>query len=199
MMAVENERLSRLIENFLTFSRLDAGRTASPSPPRSRRTRHLGGRRDPRTSADDRDLQVEVTPSLPLVLVDDEAVCTALVNLLDNALKYTPDDKRIAVRARRDGDESVQFIVSDNGIGIPAREQRRIFRRFYRVDQRLARETGGVGLGLSIVDLVVRGHGGTITRSQRARRGQHVHAACAGASDRVGAAGNCGVNGRGCS
>ena len=96
-------------------------------------------------------------------MVDAEAVGTALVNLLDNALKYTPDQKRIAVRACRDGDGFVQFVVSDNGIGIPVREQRRIFRRFYRVDQRLARETGGVGLGLSIVELIARGHGGTVT------------------------------------
>ena len=71
------------------------------------------------------------------------------------------------MRARRDGEDFVQFLVSDNGIGIPAREQRRVFRRFYRVDQRLARETGGVGLGFSIVELVAKGHGGTITvRSQ---------------------------------
>ena len=53
--------------------------------------------------------------------------------------------------------------MEDNGIGIPVREQRRIFRRFYRVDQRLSRETSGVGLGLSIVDLIVRGHRGTVT------------------------------------
>jgi signal transduction histidine kinase len=96
-------------------------------------------------------------------MVDAEAVSTALVNLLDNALKYTPDQKRIVVRACRDGESFVQFVVSDNGIGIPVREQRRIFRRFYRVDQRLARETGGIGLGLSIVELIARGHGGTVT------------------------------------
>jgi signal transduction histidine kinase len=78
-------------------------------------------------------------------------------------LKYTPDDKRILVRARRDGDASVSFDVEDNGIGIPIKEQRRIFRRFYRVDQRLSRETTGVGLGLSIVELIVRAHGGTVS------------------------------------
>ncbi len=61
------------------------------------------------------------------------------------------------------GTASSQFMVSDNGIGIPAREQRRIFRRFYRVDRRLARETAGVGLGLSIVELIAREHGGTVT------------------------------------
>ena len=67
------------------------------------------------------------------------------------------------MRRARDGDGFVPFAVTDNGIGIPVREQRRIFRRFYRVDQRLARETSGVGLGLSIVELIARGHGGTVT------------------------------------
>ena len=90
-----------------------------------------------------------------MVMADAEAVSTALVNLLDNAMKYTP--RQADCRARvRDGDGFVQFAVSDNGIGIPVREQRRMFRRFYRVDQRLARETGGVGLGLSIVELIAR-------------------------------------------
>ena len=74
----------------------------------------------------------------------------------------------------------MRFAVSDNGIGIPVREQRRIFRRFYRVDQRLARDTGGVGLGLSIVELIARGHGGTVTCSECSRRGQHVYACASG-------------------
>ena len=80
------------------------------------------------------------------------------------------------------------FAVEDNGIGIPAREQRRIFRRFYRVDQRLSRETSGVGLGLSIVELIVRGHRGTVTVQSAAWRGQHVHAALPGVQRRKTAA-----------
>jgi two-component system phosphate regulon sensor histidine kinase PhoR len=108
------------------------------------------------------DLRVDVEPDLPALLVDRDAIVTAVVNLLDNALKYTPADKRIHVRARHDG-PNVALSVNDNGIGIPAREQRRIFRRFYRVDQRLARDTNGVGLGLSIVDQIVRAHGGSVT------------------------------------
>ena len=164
MMTVENARLSRLIENFLTFSRLDRGRypfAFVPADPAAIVTSAVEAVRDrlPTTSA----FEVDVEATLPPVIVDAEAISTALVNLLDNALKYTPDQKRIVVRAGRDGDGFVQFVVSDNGIGIPVREQRRIFRRFYRVDQRLARETGGVGLGLSIVELIARGHGGTVT------------------------------------
>ena len=108
-------------------------------------------------------LEVDVAPSLPAVMVDGEAISTALLNLLDNALKYSPGEKHIVVRACGAGDGFVQFAVSDNGIGIPVREQRRIFRRFYRVDRRLARESGGVGLGLSIVQSIAKEHGGTVT------------------------------------
>jgi signal transduction histidine kinase len=164
LMAVENARLSRLIENFLTFSRLDRGGyrfAMAPADPSAIVGAAVEAVRDrlPPTST----LAVDVEPSLPPVLVDLEAVGTALVNLLDNALKYTPGDQQIGVRARRDGARFVQFVVSDNGIGIPAHEQRRIFRRFYRVDQRLSRDTTGVGLGLSIVELIASGHGGTAT------------------------------------
>ena len=165
MLASENARLRRLIENFLTFSRLERGRqqfalhagaTVVARRDGSRRRSANGARRSANSS-------VDVAPDLPPVMADADALVTALVNLLDNALKYTPDDKRIVVRATRTATGSSRFDVTDNGIGIPAREQRRIFRRFYRVDQRLARETAGVGLGLSIVELIVRAHGGSVS------------------------------------
>jgi signal transduction histidine kinase len=80
----------------------------------------------------------------------------------------------------------VAFSVSDNGIGIERREQRRIFRRFYRVDQRLARDTAGVGLGLSIVELIARGHGGRVTVDSTPGQGSTftltIPAAAAGAA-----------------
>jgi signal transduction histidine kinase len=164
LMAVENARLSRLIDNFLTFSRLDRGRyqcSFAPADPWTIVRTAIDAVRDrlPATAT----LDVDVAPSLTAVVVDGEAIRTALVNLLDNALKYTPAAQHIVVRACRAGDGCVEFMVSDNGIGIPVREQRRIFRRFYRVDRRLARETPGVGLGLSIVELIARAHGGTVT------------------------------------
>ncbi len=96
-----------------------------------------------------------------MVRADEDALVTALLNLLDNANKYTPGEKHIALRTTcRNG--HVVFAVEDNGIGIAPREQRKIFRRFYQVDRRLARESGGCGLGLSIVDFIVRAHGGRV-------------------------------------
>jgi len=163
LLSAENERLGRLIENFLTYARLDRGRqtfSLAPTDPAGLVRAAVDAVRD-RVPAGG-DLRVEVEPGLPSLAADAGALGTALLNVLDNAVKYTPADKRIVVRAYRDGEAHVCFEVEDNGVGIPAGERRRIFRRFYQVEQRLSRETGGVGLGLSIVDLIVRAHGGTV-------------------------------------
>jgi signal transduction histidine kinase len=163
LLATENARLSRLIENFLTFSRLERGHQQfvfAPAQPSSIVSSALEAMRDRLPAGCD--LHVQIDPDLPPVIADADALVTALINLLDNAVKYTPLEKRILLRVHRDA-RGVVFAVQDNGIGIPAREQRRIFRRFYRVDQRLTRETSGVGLGLSIVDLIARAHGGAVT------------------------------------
>jgi signal transduction histidine kinase len=164
MVARENARLSRLIENFLTFSRLDGGRsefTFVPVQPSTLVETAIEAVRE-RLPQGCR-LDVDVDAGLPMVKADADGLAAALVNLLENALKYTTDEKRITVRASADGGSFVRFDVTDNGIGIPASEQRRIFRRFYRVDQRLSRETAGVGLGLSIVELILRAHGGSVS------------------------------------
>ena len=162
LLSVENTRLTRLIENFLTFSRLERGRTpfvfdgtsaASIVTAAVDAVRH----RLPPSG----DLRVEIAPSIPTISADAQALTTALVNLLENAIKYSPADPRIEVRVESDNGQ-VTFAVIDNGIGIAAGQQRRIFRRFYRVDQDLSGSTSGVGLGLTIVESVVRGHGGTV-------------------------------------
>ena len=85
-----------------------------------------------------------------------------LYNLMDNAIKYTPEEGKISVSLREE-DGNVVWRVRDNGIGIPEDDQEHIFERFYRVDKARGRETGGTGLGLSIVKQMVRMHDGTIT------------------------------------
>ena len=163
MISRENQRLSRLIDNFLTFSRMERNRqklefaetTAEEviAPAMAAMKERLRASRGT--------VDVAVSPGLPPVWADRDALVTVVLNLLDNACKYTPAEKEISVRASREGAHLV-LAVKDNGIGIAPREQKRIFRKFYQVDRRLARETGGCGLGLSIVDFVVRAHGGSV-------------------------------------
>jgi signal transduction histidine kinase len=163
LIAVENARLSRVVENFLTFARADRGglRLAlEPVDPAAVVRAAIDGL-SPRVP-DAGALYVDVPADLPRLLADADALRGALQNLIDNALKYTAAEKRIVVRAQADGADHVRFEVIDNGIGIPRREQRRIFRRFHRVDDRLSGPSG-VGLGLSIVEAIARAHGGTVT------------------------------------
>jgi signal transduction histidine kinase len=164
LIAAENARLSRTAENFLTYARLDRGAvrvSLGEVDPAS--VVHAAVESVRSRVADPASLRVEVPAGLPPVLGDADALRGALVNLLDNALKYTTADKRIVVRAQADGDAHVRFEVSDNGIGVPRREQRRIFRWFYRADPRLSGHATGVGLGLSIVDAIMRAHQGTVS------------------------------------
>ena len=171
LIAVENGRLSRLIDNFLTFSRLERNRhqfsfeSIRPQEVVEAAVVAMRERLHPGCVVD-----VDIAPGLPSLVADADGLVTALLNLLDNAYKYTPAEKRIAVRAFHDKGHVV-FTVQDNGIGIPAGEQKRIFRRFYRVDRRLSRETSGVGLGLSIVHEIVKAHGGTVHVTSHAGEG----------------------------
>jgi signal transduction histidine kinase len=172
MIAGENLRLSRLIENFLTFSRMERNRQkfdfADTTAEEVIQPAMLAMRE--RLRGPQRQVQVDVASDLPHLWADRDALVTVLLNLLDNACKYTPGEKRISVSASCENGRLV-FAVKDNGIGINPREQKRIFRRFYQVDRRLAREAGGCGLGLSIVDFIVRAHGGAVTVESHAGMG----------------------------
>ncbi len=99
--------------------------------------------------------------SLPAVLVDAEAVSQAVLNLIDNAMKYSPDRKQLSIRVWKHNNE-VAIDVADQGIGIPESEQRRIFEKFYRVNTGLVHDTKGSGLGLTLTNHVVEAHGGRI-------------------------------------
>ena len=163
LISAENARLSRLIENFLTFSRIDRNRQTfvrERLDPGQVMEQALGAFRE-RAKQVGYELKVDVSPDLPVIYADRDALTTAMLNLLDNAWKYSGAKKRISVQAFRDNGHVV-LSVSDNGNGIPARERKKIFRPFYQVDRRLARHTGGCGLGLSIVDFIVRAHGGAV-------------------------------------
>ena len=160
----ENQRLSRLIENFLTFSRIERNRQrfefGETRPEDVVRTAVHAMRE--RLQPPACNLDVDIAPDLAPLLADQDALVTALLNLLDNACKYTPAGRRISVRVYQEAGRIV-FAVKDNGIGIAARDRKRIFRRFYQVNRSLAREAGGCGLGLSIVESIIRAHGGSVS------------------------------------
>jgi signal transduction histidine kinase len=172
LIARENTRLSRLIENFLTFSRLERNRQQfdfALTRPEQVIDEVLAAVED-RFDRPDCRLEVSMDAELPDLLADEDSLVTVLLNLLDNACKYTLGEKRIGLRAyARNG--SVVFAVADNGIGIAPREQKRVFRRFYQVDRRLARVSGGCGLGLTIVESIVRAHRGSVQLESEPGRG----------------------------
>jgi two-component system sensor histidine kinase SenX3 len=93
---------------------------------------------------------------------DEDLLITAIRNLLENAVAYSPERTRVVVTTRQQG-QRVEISVEDQGIGIPERDLQRIFERFYRVDPARSRATGGTGLGLAIVKHVTAAHGGTVT------------------------------------
>jgi two-component system phosphate regulon sensor histidine kinase PhoR len=106
-------------------------------------------------------LRCDLPPGLPPVQADRAAVSDALLNLLTNACKYGGDPPQIHVTAEVRG-RNVGLVVSDNGPGIPAREHKRIFQKFYRVDDRMSRQREGSGLGLAIVHHVAKAHAGSV-------------------------------------
>ena len=172
LIAEENARLERLVESFQTAARLGTGRQrrawlARREPVRAEEIIAAARvRMQARLESPGCEFRVAIEDHLPPFPADREALTAALVNLLDNAWKYTGADKRLGLRVWRTwkrGAGWVLFEVSDNGIGIDPGEQRRIFERFYQSDTRLSRVHEGVGLGLSIVRSVVRAHGGTVS------------------------------------
>jgi two-component system, OmpR family, phosphate regulon sensor histidine kinase PhoR len=108
-------------------------------------------------------INLESAPAETEVFCDSEAVHQIVTNLLDNALKCTPEGGSVDIGARPMGDDRVEIFVRDTGIGIPAEDLPRLFERFYRVDKARSRDLGGTGLGLSIVKHLVRAHGGEVS------------------------------------
>jgi two-component system, OmpR family, phosphate regulon sensor histidine kinase PhoR len=159
----ESARLQHLIDRLLDWGRMESGR----------RVYELGEHDigsiieeaitafEPTREKRNVDLSIEVQPGLPPVLCDKGAVVDMLVNLLSNAYKYGGQPRWIGVSAVVTS-RGAEVAVRDNGNGIARREHKRIFEKFYRVDDLLARQQDGSGLGLSIVQHVVRAHRGRI-------------------------------------
>ena len=159
----ESERLTALINNILDFSRIEAGRKEYDF-------RQTDMRELVRDTLESYRYQIEqsgfafeekIAEDVPALSVDREAMARSLLNLVNNALKYSQDQKYIGVNLFRDNG-SVKLEVVDHGIGIPQAEQQKIFDKFYRVGDPLVHNTKGSGLGLSLVRHIVRAHGGEV-------------------------------------
>jgi signal transduction histidine kinase len=115
-------------------------------------------------------LESRVEPGVPPVSADPDAVTQALLNLMDNAIKYSPANKVVKVEFyRQDGNAVIS--VEDRGLGISPREQAKIFEKFYRVEKSLVHDVKGSGLGLSLVKHIVDAHGGSVTVESRPGQG----------------------------
>jgi signal transduction histidine kinase len=159
----ESERLTALINNILDFSRIEAGRKEYDF-------RETDIAELVRNTLDSYRFQIEqqgfaleeqIDAGIPPVRVDREAIARALVNLVNNALKYSHNEKFLGVRLYRDK-SVLKLEVSDRGIGIERNEQARIFEKFYRTGDPLVHNTKGSGLGLSLVRHITRAHGGEV-------------------------------------
>lgn len=159
----EADRMTRIVQDLLTLSKFDYGKMEMNIS----RFSFAGAIRDvaEAVAMDARNhghtLSVDVPDDLPEVNGDRDRIQQVLINVVSNAIKYTPDGGRIELSAGVDG-ETVWAKVRDNGIGIPEKDLPRLFERFYRVDKARSRESGGTGLGLSIASEILRQHKGDI-------------------------------------
>jgi two-component system phosphate regulon sensor histidine kinase PhoR len=155
------QTLSQLSQEMLDLAQIESGQVllklvpAQMAPLVEQAVRLLR----PQAELKGQSLTLDV-PEDMLVLADEQQVARVIANLVHNAIKFAPESGAVHVAVRPAGEEDVQVCVSDNGPGIPAAEQVRVFERFYKADR--ARSRGGTGLGLSIARHIVEGHGGRI-------------------------------------
>ncbi len=165
-------RIQRLTSTLLDIRRLEAGQPLANMIPIAPRRLVEEALHDVRPMAEARKHQLEeVWPSepLPRVLADPEMIQRVLINLLENAIKYTPEGGRIRIGARLAGPSQVRFWVQDTGPGIPPEEQARLFEKYVRAST--AKTAKGLGLGLAYCRLAVEAHGGEIGVSSRPGQG----------------------------
>lgn len=172
LIVTESERLSALTERTLEWGRLEAGGRSFERVPTTldALVRPVVDGLIARGVVSRSVITIDLPETLPMVEIDPSAMAQVLLNLLENAVKYSGSAPFIAIAARADK-RRVRLEVADNGVGIARRDQKRIFERFYRADDLLARRTEGSGLGLSIARRIVVAHGGRLRVRSRSGHG----------------------------
>jgi signal transduction histidine kinase len=172
LIASESEKLGHLVENTLDFSRIESGRkkyfleycsVQELIEKTIQRFRIL-------TEGQEIDLSVHMGNNLPSVLLDKAAMEQALLNLLDNALKYSLQEKVIKVNVKEENDH-LHISISDRGIGIDRKDRSRIFDKFYRSESGSGKKIAGSGIGLTLVKEIVESHGGNVTFESERNKG----------------------------
>jgi heavy metal sensor kinase len=171
-MLEETDRLARLIDSLLTLSRADAGRVQLHSEPTdlAELAREVSGQLRVLAEEKRQTLEVDATGAV-VASVDRLVLRQAVVNLVDNAIKYGPACSSIRVEVRHHRQGGATIAVRDEGPGIAPEHQGRVFDRFYRVDKGRSRSEGGVGLGLAIAKWAVEANGGKIELTSEVGRG----------------------------
>jgi len=166
----ESVRLTSLINDFLDIQRLESGRTRYDFRALDVAALAEDTSRVCSADAEQRRIQLEFAPDLPRVLADADRIRQVLLNLLTNALKFSPASSAVTLGARHEGSEVV-LSVTDRGIGIPPEALPQLFTKFFRVDSEDTRGVGGTGLGLALVKEIVKAHGGRVWVTSTPGRG----------------------------
>ncbi|NLJ79925.1 MAG: cell wall metabolism sensor histidine kinase WalK [Firmicutes bacterium] len=167
----ETDRMIVLINDLLDLSRIEGGKQPFNKAAVDMKKIFDDTMLILQNKAKDKNITLENNIYSPVVVEGDEELLRQVaINLVDNGIKYTPEGGRVWVEAEQ-GLESVEFLINDNGVGIPREHLERIFERFYRVDKGRARYLGGTGLGLAITKHIVDKHKGTICAESRIGKG----------------------------
>ena len=172
--ALENQvqHLRNLLADLRMLSQLDRGElTLTPAADDLNRVvRRVFDTYEPVAISKQQTLTLSMDENLPPLLIDGRQIERALVNLISNAVNYTPDGKDIYIQTQLEGDSAV-FRVGDQGMGVPPEDLPRIFERFYRTDRARKTQSSGTGLGLAIVKEIVELHKGTVSATSKVGEG----------------------------
>jgi two-component system sensor histidine kinase VicK len=171
----EADRMSRLVSDLLQLSRLDYQKTRWVKEPISLVKIVEDVITKLAVTIKQKNMEVYQTfeDGFPMILGDRDRIEQVILNVIGNAVKYTPEGGRIRIKGSSENRRAV-LSISDNGIGIPEEDLPRVFERFYRVDKARSRDLGGTGLGLSIAKQIIEAHDGTIAIDSRYGEGTTV-------------------------
>lgn len=170
----ETDRLSNLINDLLDLSKIESQSFELEADNFEKIIKKVFNLLAQKANQKKIEFNLEIDNNLPLVYMVREQIKQVLINLIDNAIKYTAEEGKVEVKVKQKKDK-IYFSVKDNGLGIPQADQERIFERFYRVDKARSRGLGGTGIGLSIVRNIIKQHGSEIQLKSREGTGSEFY------------------------